>query len=168
MVHSLQRYAMKQSDARERHGLVDRDAVRKYIPSTLVLIPGIVLILLSFGHTFAGWPSTHTTLIQSDISPEYVGALWAGWHIAGAAMFGFGLILVATVVHTHRGQTPYTVPLFIIAAALTGFGSAGLLFYELILPLPGLIFLAFLVLGLLLGLGTHLLRRSSASLTSGT
>lgn len=159
---------MKQSDGRARQGLVDRDAVMKFIPPTLILIPGIVLILLSFGHTFAGWPPTYTILIQSDISSEYVHALWASWHIAGAAMFGFGLILIATVVHTLRGHTPYIVPLFIIAAALTGFGSAGLVLIELTLPIPSLIFLAFLVMGLILWLGTHLLRRSSSRLKSGT
>lgn len=168
MVHSLQLYAMKQSDSRARQGLVDRDSVMKFIPSTLILISGIVLIMLSLGHTFAGWPPTYISLTQSDISPEFVRALWAGWHLAGAAMFGFGLILIATVVHTHRGHTPYTVPLFIIAATLTGFGSAGLVLIEFTLPLPSLIFLGFLVIGLLLGLGAHLLRRSSSSLKSGT
>lgn len=124
----------------------------KRIGSVFVLISGVALVVTAFGHALAGWPPLHASLIRTDVDPEVVRALWAGWHFGSAAMLAFGVIVVAAVVRTRRGHVPPSAPLLVVAAACIGFGVIAWLLIGFSAQFPG-----FIVLGILLGLGALLL-----------
>ncbi|MGE3511320.1 MAG: hypothetical protein AB7N65_20815 [Vicinamibacterales bacterium] len=95
--------------------------------STIAGVLGALLMLLSAPvHSLSGWPELQSALTSSNASADLVLALRIGWHFAGAAMAGFGLILLHLFLSRARGTDGTVVPAWMIGGLYVLFGVTAL------------------------------------------
>lgn len=114
--------------------------------AVLGLVGGLLLLASSLAHAFLGWPQIRDALAAAGTEPQLVGALAVGWHFGSVAMAAFGVIVTAIAVARLRGRAPSILPAAVVAVTYLAFGTGALIARH---GSPH--FLAFLVLGLLVG-----------------
>jgi hypothetical protein len=86
------------------------------------LIAGVALLAASFSHYLGGWGSLAPELAASQLAPDTVGTLWAGWLFGSFALFLTGLMVVAEAVRQLGGQSCNRLTVSSIALLYAGFG----------------------------------------------
>lgn len=99
-------------------------------PSRLSTIAGVLgglfMLLSAPAHSLGGWSELQAELVGIHASPDLVLALRIGWHFAGLAMAGFGLILLHHFVSRARGGVGTVVPVWTIGGLYLLFGVSAL------------------------------------------
>jgi hypothetical protein len=86
------------------------------------LFAGVALLAAAFAHYLGGWVGMEAALRSSEVPPEIVGGLWAGWLFGSFAMFFSGLIVLAEAIRQLRGQPACRWTVGCIALLYAGFG----------------------------------------------
>lgn len=95
--------------------------------STVAGVLGALLVLLSAPtHSLGGWPELQSQLAAIGASADLVQALRIGWHFAGAAMAGFGLVLLHLFLSRARGAQHTLMPAWTIGGLYVLFGVSAL------------------------------------------
>jgi hypothetical protein len=112
----------------------------------LGLILAAFFILSGFMHSILGWRSLSGRLRDAHAPEELIGHLALGWHLGGAAMFMFGLILIFLYVKLLRDRTTSLRVAQLIAIFYVGFGIWAQVvshnaFFMVMFIVPGLLLL---------------------------
>ncbi len=109
------------------------------------ILAGTLLLLSSAAHAFFGWAQLRQALAGASVPEELIQGVGIGWQFGGAAMLGFGVIVVWQFVGHLRGRPTPLLPSRVIAGIYLLFGAGAM-------ALTGFnpFFLVFLIPGLLL------------------
>jgi len=116
----------------------------------LRIVLGFVLatffILSGFRHSILGWRRLSSRLQDAHAPGELIGNLALGWHLGGAAMFAFGLMLIFLYVKFLRDGASSLRIAQLIAIFYIGFGSWAQVvshntFFTVMFIVPGLLLL---------------------------
>jgi hypothetical protein len=111
--------------------------------STIAGVLGALIMLLSApAHSLGGWPQLQAELASIDAPGELVLGLQIGWHFAGVAMAGFGVILLHHFVSRARGADGTVLPVWTIGGlyalfGVTAFVAGGFDPFFLVFIVPG-------------------------------
>ncbi len=122
--------------------------------STVVIVAGIVMLLSSLAHAFAGWPAMRAALGETGAPADLTAALAAGWTFGSVAMATFGVVVVLCGLRLRRGDRSGVATVRVVAAAWFLFGVATFVLRDF-----NPHFLLFVATGILAG-GPVLTRRS--------
>ncbi|MEP7284118.1 MAG: hypothetical protein ABI696_19235, partial [Rubrivivax sp.] len=129
------------------------DQARRGNPMTRVravvgIVTGIVLLLSSVAHSLLGWSGLDAELQKAGASQPLVTGLQIGWQFAGAAMLGFGCIVLLLFTTALRGRRQVSLqPALVIGLLYCAFSAwalavSGLDPFFLIFLIPGLALVA--------------------------
>lgn len=116
----------------------------------LRIVVGFVLaaffILGGFMHSILGWRSLSGRLRDAHTPEELIAQLALGWHLGGAAMFTFGLMLIFLYVKFLRDRATSLRIAQLIAIFYIGFGIWAQVvshnaFFTVMFIVPGLLLL---------------------------
>jgi hypothetical protein len=116
----------------------------------LRIVLGFVLaaffILGGFMHSILGWRSLSSRLRDAHTPEELIAQLALGWHLGGAAMFTFGLMLIFLYLKFLRDRATSLRIAQLIAIFYIGFGIWAQVvshnaFFTVMFIVPGLLLL---------------------------
>ena len=119
----------------------------------LLLLAGILLVLSAGAHAFLGWPMVRSELQEFRAADGLLQDVGIGWLYGSAAMLTFAALVLTVWWWTRTGRVVAASVSALISLLYLGFGT-----WALVESAFDLNFLAFLVLGLLLGLASFGLR----------
>src|SRR6266436_696649 len=94
--------------------------------NTVRIVVGFViatfLIISSFLHSILGWAKLSGQLRQAHAPEDLTANLALGWHLGGAAMFTFGVILILLFAKYLRDRSTSLWAGQLIAIFYIGFG----------------------------------------------
>ncbi len=88
---------------------------------------GLLLVVSSAAHTFAGWPQLRGVLTGAGVDPAIVGALAVGWVFGSVSMLAFGVIVLRAGIRMARGREFDRAPVIVIGSIYALFGVVAFL-----------------------------------------
>src|SRR5262249_23529451 len=88
----------------------------------LGFVVGAFLIISSFMHSILGWKTISGQLRDAHAPEELTANLALGWHLSGAAMFTFGVILLLLFAKFLKNRATPLWPGQLIGLFYAGFG----------------------------------------------
>jgi hypothetical protein len=116
----------------------------------LLLVSGILLLATAAAHGLLGWPAVRGELDAVHPPDDIVRAISIGWLYGSAAMAAFGVLALGAWRAARTGRMPVAGVAGTISALYVGFGG-----WALVRTSGGAHFIAFVALGLLLGLAAY-------------
>jgi hypothetical protein len=89
----------------------------------LGFIVGAFLMASAFLHSILGWRALSGQLVQAGAPSELIENLALGWHLAGAAMFTLGCILILVFGRFLRDRSSSLRIALLVALLYVGFGT---------------------------------------------
>ena len=114
----------------------------------LGIIAGVLMLLSAAAHSLLGWKALSAELAKTNAPADLVQGLAAGWHWGGAAMVGFGGIVLWLFARGLRGLPVDVTPARIISVLYLVFGAGA------IATTGDPFFMVFIVPGLLLAIAS--------------
>jgi len=93
------------------------------VRSILGLIAGAILILSSAAHSILGWKGLSEKLAHTNVPPDLVFGLKAGWEFGGLAMLAFGIIVIPPFLKRLRGGQASTFPALVVSITFFVIGA---------------------------------------------
>lgn len=115
-----------------------------------LLLAAIMLILGAVAHAATGATLVLQALGASPADPAAADALRAGWQLGSVALAAFGLLVLAAGVARWRGEPVGEASLWVVAAALVGFGAGAVVLGN---QAYVYLYLGYLVIGALVAYG---------------
>ena len=92
-----------------------------------LLLAATLLILGAGAHAVMGWIFVREALEALPAKAGLMGVLSAGWQLGSVSLLAFGLLALVAGLECWRRQPVARVTVWIVAAALVGFGTGALL-----------------------------------------
>ena len=92
-----------------------------------LLLAATLLILGAGAHAVMGWIFVREALEALPAKAGLMGVLSAGWQLGSVSLLAFGLLALVAGLACWRRQPVAPATVWIVAAALVGFGTGALL-----------------------------------------
>ncbi|HLB54605.1 MAG TPA: hypothetical protein VJK71_05815 [Gemmatimonadales bacterium] len=92
-----------------------------------LLLAATLLILGAGAHAVMGWTFVREALEALPAKAGLMGVLSAGWQLGSVSLLAFGLLALVAGLACWRRQPVAPATVWIVAAALVGFGTGALL-----------------------------------------
>jgi len=109
----------------------------------LGMVAGVLSLVSSAAHAWAGWPPFHHALHDSGVAGDVIAGLRVAWYFGSVAMLTFGILTLLAAIRVLRDQPITFEAVQIVGIAYFLFGMAALLAQTL-----NIHFLLFIVTGL--------------------
>ena len=120
------------------------------IRAAVLLLAAALLIVGACAHAVMGWTFVREALGAQQSEAGLTAVLSAGWQLGSVSLLAYGLLVLLAGLARWRGQPIAPATLWVVAAALAGYGAGALLlgdrnfFY---------FYCGYVILGILLALG---------------
>ena len=109
----------------------------------LGFVVSAMMIASSLLHSVVGWKVLSAKLEKAEVPADLVRSLALGWHWGGAAMFGFGCIVLYLFARFLKDRSTSLRPALVIAVLYIVFGAWAIAtshdFFFLVFVIPGLL-----------------------------